>query len=46
LPPALGRLLRRLAQGAAERQNARIRQQTMEQDKRVEQSLAFAGRGE
>ena len=46
LPPALGRLLRRLAQGAAERQNARIRRQTMEQDQRVEQSLAFAGRGE
>ena len=46
LPPALGRLLRRLAQGAAERQNARIRRQTMEQDQRVEKSLAFAGRGE
>jgi preprotein translocase subunit SecA len=46
LPPALGRLLLRLAQGAAERQNSRIRQQTMEQDKRVEKSLAFAGRGE
>ncbi|MCM8613862.1 hypothetical protein [Accumulibacter sp.] len=46
LPPLLGRLLRRLAQGAAERQNACIRRQTMEQDQRVEKSLAFAGRGE
>lgn len=46
LPAPLGRLLRRYAQAAAERQNSRIRRQTVEMDKRVEQSLAFAGRGE
>ena len=38
--------LRQLAQAAAERQNARIRQHTVEMDKRMEQALAFAGRGE
>jgi preprotein translocase subunit SecA len=46
LPAPLARLLRRSAQAAAERQNSRIRRQTVEMDKRVEQSLAFAGRGE
>ena len=46
LPAHWGRLLRRYAQAAAERQNSRIRRQTVEMDKRVEQSLAFAGRGE
>lgn len=46
LPDALGRLLRRFAQRAAERQHSRIRRQTVELDQRVEQSLAFAGRGE
>ncbi|HMV06516.1 MAG TPA: preprotein translocase subunit SecA [Accumulibacter sp.] len=46
LPERLGRLLRRYAQAAAERQNSRIRRQTVELDKRMEQSLAFAGKGE
>ncbi|MCB1930839.1 MAG: preprotein translocase subunit SecA [Candidatus Accumulibacter sp.] len=46
LPSHLARLLRQSAQAAAERQNSRIRRQTVEMDKRVEQSLAFAGRGE
>lgn len=39
-------LLRRAAQGAAERQNARIRQHTVTTDDHMEQALAFAGRGE
>jgi preprotein translocase subunit SecA len=38
--------LRRFAQGTAERQNARIRHHTVEMDNRMEQALAFAGRGE
>ncbi len=46
LPPHFGRLLRQFAQAAAERQNSRIRRQTVAMDKRVEKSLAFAGRGE
>jgi preprotein translocase subunit SecA len=46
LPGALGIWLRRFAQRAAERQNSRIRRQTVEMDKQVERSLAFAGRGE
>ncbi|WP_291992679.1 preprotein translocase subunit SecA [Candidatus Accumulibacter sp. ACC003] len=46
LPPPLVRVLRRSAQAAAERQNSLVRRQTVEMDKRVEQSLAFAGRGE
>jgi preprotein translocase subunit SecA len=46
LPAPLARLLRQTAQTAAERQNSQIRRQTVEMDKRVEQSLAFAGRGE
>ena len=46
VPERLGRTLRQLAQAAAERQNSRIRRQTVEMDKRVEKSLAFAGRGE
>jgi len=46
LPEALGIWLRRFAQRAAERQNSRIRRQTVERDKQVERSLAFAGRGE
>ncbi len=46
LPTHLGRLLLRYAQAAAERQNSRIRRQTVEMDKRVQQSLAFAGKGE
>jgi preprotein translocase subunit SecA len=41
-----GRLLPQLAQAAAERQNARIRRQTVDMDNRMEQALAFAGRGE
>ena len=46
LPTGFARLLVRVAQAAAERQNARIRRQTVEMDNRVEKSLAFAGRGE
>ena len=46
LPAHFGRVLRKFVQAAAERQNSRIRRQTVEMDKRVEQSLAFAGRGE
>ncbi len=46
LPAHWGRLLRRHAQAAAERQNSRIRRQTVDMDKRVEQSLACAGKGE
>jgi len=46
LPARLGRLLRQFAQAAAERQNSLIRRQTVDMDKRVQQSLAFAGRGE
>jgi len=42
----LAYLLPKVAQGAAERQNARIRQQTVEMDNRLEKTLAFAGRGE
>lgn len=34
------------AQGGAERQNAKIRQQTVKMDKRMEHALAFSGRGE
>ena len=41
-----GPLLRRFAQGAAEAQNARIRRHTVDSDNRMEQALAFAGRGE
>ncbi|HCZ14306.1 MAG: preprotein translocase subunit SecA [Candidatus Accumulibacter phosphatis] len=46
LPGALGIWLRRFTQRAAERQNSRIRRQTVELDKQVERSLAFAGKGE
>ncbi|MBL8368815.1 MAG: preprotein translocase subunit SecA [Candidatus Accumulibacter sp.] len=46
LPAPLARVLRQSAQAAAERQNSRVRRQTVEMDKRVERSLAFAGRGE
>jgi preprotein translocase subunit SecA len=46
VPARFARLLRQFAQAAAERQNSRIRRQTVEMDKRVQQSLAFAGRGE
>lgn len=46
LPGHFGRLLRQFAQTAAEWQNSRVRRQTVEMDKRVEKSLAFAGRGE
>ena len=41
-----GPFLRRFAQGAAEAQNARIRRHTVDSDNRMEQALAFAGRGE
>jgi hypothetical protein len=38
--------LRRLAQYRAERRNAQARRATVARDKRVDQSLAFAGRSE
>jgi preprotein translocase subunit SecA len=41
-----GDLLRRLAQYRAERQYARIRIDTMAEDRRLERQLAFAGAGE
>jgi len=43
--PALG-WLRALAQQAAERRNAAVRAQNLKQDRRLEQVLAFSGRGE
>ena len=42
----LARLLVRIAQGAAERQNTRIRRQTVDRDSQLENALAFAGREE
>jgi preprotein translocase subunit SecA len=41
-----GDLLRRLAQYRAERRNAQARRATVARDKRLDQSLAFAGRSE
>ncbi len=46
VPGRFAHLLRWRAQGAAERQNSRIRRQTVETDHRMEKALAFAGRGE
>jgi preprotein translocase subunit SecA len=46
LPGPSARILRRFAQTAAEHQNSRVRRQTVETDKRLQRSLAFAGRGE
>lgn len=46
LPARLARPLRHHVQAAAERQHSRVRRQTLEMDKRVQQSLAFAGKGE
>jgi preprotein translocase subunit SecA len=43
VPPTLARWLVRLAQSVAERHNARIRLDTLAQDKRLQQQLAFAG---
>ncbi|HUQ09934.1 MAG TPA: hypothetical protein VM146_06415 [Steroidobacteraceae bacterium] len=43
LPPRLARWLVRLAQSVAERHNARIRLDTLAQDKRLQAQLAFAG---
>jgi preprotein translocase subunit SecA len=39
-------LLRRLAQGTAERRNREAREGTLKQDRRLAQVLAFSGRGE
>ena len=44
-PMALG-LLRRLVQGAAERHNRDVREESLRQDRRFAQLLAFSGRGE
>jgi preprotein translocase subunit SecA len=41
-----GELLRWWAQRRAERQHARVRQETMQQDRRLDKELAFAGRSE
>jgi preprotein translocase subunit SecA len=46
LPRWLGQLLRRLAQGTAERLHARMRAHTLSADRRSNEILAFAGRGE
>jgi preprotein translocase subunit SecA len=46
LPGWLGGLLRRTAQAAAERRNARVRKRTLEGEKHKDRSLAFAGVGE
>jgi preprotein translocase subunit SecA len=43
VPPALARWLVWLAQSVAERHNERIRLDTLAQDKRLQQQLAFAG---
>jgi hypothetical protein len=45
-PRRVGDLLRRLAQYRAERRNAQARRATVARDKRLDQSLAFAGRSE
>jgi preprotein translocase subunit SecA len=42
----LGAALRRLPQGSAERQNSRIRKQTVRHDKTLDKALAFIGRRE
>ncbi|HUK11596.1 MAG TPA: hypothetical protein VLX09_27260 [Stellaceae bacterium] len=41
-----GEFLRWWAQRRAERQNARVRQDTTAQDRRLDKELAFAGRAE
>jgi len=46
VPTAWGRALRVVAQGAAERRNARVRKRTLEGEKHKDRSLAFAGVGE
>lgn len=46
LPGWMGSLLRRAAQGAAERRNARVRLRTLEGEKQKDRSLAFSGVGE
>jgi preprotein translocase subunit SecA len=46
LPAWLGNLMRHLAQGAAERRNARVRKRTLEGEKHKDRALAFAGAGE
>ena len=43
VPKKLTRWLVRLAQSVAERHNARIRLDTLAQDKKLQQQLAFAG---
>ena len=46
LPGWLARVVRVLAQSAAERRNARVRKRTLEGEKHKSRSLAFAGTGE
>jgi hypothetical protein len=43
VPPMMARCLVRLAQSVAERHNERIRLDTLAQDKKLQQQLAFAG---
>lgn len=46
LPPPWTAVLRRVAQGAAERRNLEARAGTLEQDRRLARMLSFSGRGE
>jgi preprotein translocase subunit SecA len=46
LPPVACRTLKRLAQFIAERRNTALRMQNLKQDQRLNQMLAFSGRGE
>src|SRR5206468_3104520 len=46
VPPLLLRLLRRQAQNASERRGMGQRVRNLRQDRRMEQMLAFTGRGE
>jgi preprotein translocase subunit SecA len=46
LPPGVYGMLRALAQFAAERRSAYVRTQNLKLDRRLEQVLAFSGRGE
>jgi preprotein translocase subunit SecA len=46
LPPVVYGMLRALAQFAAERRSAYVRTQNLKLDRRLEQVLAFSGRGE
>jgi preprotein translocase subunit SecA len=46
LPDAAYQVLRRLAQDSSERRGAEARAQNLKMDKRMDQVLAFSGRGE